>query len=101
MSYLEKPWALQSTVARCAQADGAQAKMKLESPSAIKSTGPGEYAQPPRPRTRAQGGIERKNTGFIAIPDRPLDSWPLSSCHPASAGSAEGWRSLPPFGFTL
>src|SRR6516225_6473145 len=72
MSYLEKPWALQIAVARCAQADGAQVTMKLDSPSAIQSTGPGEYAQPPRPRprTRAQSDIERTKTGFIAIPDR-------------------------------
>jgi ATP-dependent DNA ligase len=69
MSYLEKPWALQIAVARCAHADGAQVTMKLESPSATQSTGPGEYAQPPRPRTRAQSGLERTKTGFIAIPE--------------------------------
>src|SRR6516165_10786985 len=89
MSYLEKPWALQIAVARCTQADGAQVTMKLESPSAIQSTGPGEYAQPPR--TRAQSGIERRKAGFIAIPDCRSISL-SSSGHPASEGHHRAYR---------
>jgi hypothetical protein len=40
--------------------------MKLVSPSVTKLTGPDEYSQPPRPRTRAQSGMERTKMGFIA-----------------------------------